>query len=326
MLASKTSIQPCLMPRSIRSTHLAVLSLLLAACQSTDSSREYAWGSDSTKPLAPVAQGEPALLTESTSPSEPPAPTTIALPLSERNANIYRKMGLRVGGVAYGSFDTTVQVNSASGLGAVLDMEDLLGLSSSANVVRADAFYAFNDFHRIDFAFYDISRSGSRTLTDDVQFGDTTISAGDTESTFKTQIFKLDYRYNCVTDARTVLAASFGFHVMRIQFGLKSATFNEEGDFKVTAPLPVLGLHGAYSLADKWSLYASGEVFQIQVDEFGGTLSDFRLGLNWDFSKHVGLGLEMNTFNMGAAVEDGTLEAEVEYGYSGIGIYLRGYL
>lgn len=324
------------MNRSLPLALLLALPVLLQSCQATAPVFELAWAADDSTPIVPGPQetANPSAtppLEESAVPAIPVAAVpvsagTVVPAAPEHSANIYRKMGLRVGGVAYGSFDTTVQVNSDSGIGAILDFEDLLGVSASTNVFRMDAFYAFNDRHRIDFGYYDINRTGTRTLAEDVQIGDVIIPAGDTVSTFGTNIMKLNYRYNFVTDPRTVLAGSFGFHVMKIDLGLRSPTFAVEESFGVTAPLPVFGLHGAHALSSTWSLYASGEIFQIEIEDYGGTLSDFRLGLAWDVFEHVGLGFEMNSFNMGATVEDGPLTAEVEYGYSGFGVYLRGYL
>lgn len=249
--------------------------------------------------------------------------TAETLPLFD---NVNRKAGLRVGGVAYGSFDTSAQVAGSSGAGAVLDFEDLLGLDESNSVLRLDGFYNFNSKHRVDLSYYDITRTGTRTLTDPVEIGDVVIPAGDTVSNFDTMIFKLAYRYNFVAEHRTVIGGSFGFHIMRVNLGLRSQTFAIEESLGATAPLPVLGLHGEHALSPNWSLFAAGEIFQLELGDYGGTIGDFRLGLNWDVFDHIGVGIELNSFGMDATIKDDNLKAEVEYSYQGAGIYLRGYL
>jgi hypothetical protein len=239
---------------------------------------------------------------------------------------LYRKAGIRVGGVAYRSFGTTGQVRASGGLGAVVDFEDLLGVDKSLEILRLDGFYQFNPRHRIDMSFYDIGRSGGSSLSDPIEVGEVVIPAGETGSLFDTTITKLAYRYSFVTDPRTRIAASFGLHVMKINLGIASQTINVNESLGVTAPLPVIGLHGSYALSEKWSLEAGGEVFQLMIGDYGGTISDFRLGVNWDVFEHVGLGVELNSFNMDIEVVDGPLEADLRYGYQGVGLYLRAYL
>ncbi len=262
-------------------------------------------------------------------PALAPTPTTVApqaAPELERYDNIYRRATLRVGGVLFGSFGTTARVSSDIGVGAILDFEDLLGIDRSDQVFRLDGSYAFNDRHSVVVGYYDIDRSGSETLTEGIEVGDVVIPAGDVRSSFGTKIFKLSYRYNFVTDARTVIGASFGAHTMRLNLGLESGAFDIEESFGATVPVPLVGLHAAYALSPTWSLYSTGEALQVSIDDYGGTIIDFRLGLNWDAFEHVGLGVEFNSFRMDIDAEDGNLDAEVRYAYQGIGAFLRVYL
>ncbi|MFT7671253.1 MAG: hypothetical protein ACI8X5_003970 [Planctomycetota bacterium] len=255
------------------------------------------------------------------------APVTAAVPLTTEYAeNINRTFGIRLGGVAYANFDTTVQVSSETGVGAVLDLEDFLGIDTSHSVVRMDMHYAFNRRHRVDLGYYDINRSGQRNLIDPIDIGDTTFPGGETITRMRTRILKLAYRYNFVTEPKTNIGASFGIHTMRIGLDFTSANGSFDESVHATAPLPLFGLHGSHSLSENWALYASGEFFALKLDEFAGAITDIRLGLDWDVFDHVGLGLEFNTFNMAADVKSDGLTADLEYGYGGLGIYLRGYL
>jgi hypothetical protein len=155
--------------------------------------------------------------------------------------NLYRRFGLSVGAGVLDNFDSTVRVDSGSLVGAILDMEDFLGLDESQSVVRLDTHYAFNRRHRIDLSVYDLGRDGTKVVGEDLQIGEVVIPAGEVDTTFDTLIVKLDYRYNFVADTRTTIAASFGFHTMGIDLAFESADFDVEESFDVTAPLPVLG-------------------------------------------------------------------------------------
>jgi hypothetical protein len=237
---------------------------------------------------------------------------------------IYGDFDLSLGVAAFTKFNTNLQVNSDVGVGAQLDMEDLLGLDDEDVVARLDGNYAFNRRHWLAFSYYDIKRNGTQEIADDIQVGDTVIPAGEVDTGFETEIIKLAYRYNFVTDPRTVIGASFGIHLMRIDTALQSNDFDVEESFKVDAPLPLIGLHGAYALSEKWSLNASAEFLQFDIGAYRGLITDTRLTLNHDTFEHFGWGVGFNGFNVDATVEgDDDLTADLEYGYQGVMLYLR---
>ncbi len=247
---------------------------------------------------------------------------------AEPYPNMYRTFELSLGLAAYDNFDTSMQISSDVGVGALLDLEDLLGLEDNQSVFRADAFYRFSPRHRINMSYYDIGRSGSETIVEDIVIGDVTFPAGSgVDSKLDTTILKLSYQYNFVADLRTAIGASIGLHTMRLDTEFKTQTgggFQES--FKATAPLPVLGLHGEYALSPKWKLLGSAEFFQIDMGTFDGFLADNRLSLEHNLFEHVGWGIGFNSFTLDASVEDDDLTADVEYAYQGLMIYVRGIL
>jgi len=239
--------------------------------------------------------------------------------------NIYRKFGISGGVAAYDKFTTSMSV-SGDVAGAMVDFEDLLGIDESTTIARFDGHYSFNRRHRVDFSYYDIRRNGTRSIDEDIEFGDVVIPAGSVDSFFNTQIFKLAYRYNFVADTRTVIGASFGAHVMGIDAGISNDSFAVEETFRVAAPLPLIGMHGSYALSDTWSLNASIEFLQFDIDAYRGFISDSRLTIEHDTFEHFGWGLGFNGFKIDGNIEgDGDLEADLEYGYQGLMLYLRGY-
>ena len=239
---------------------------------------------------------------------------------------MYRRAGLSAGAAFFGNFDTTVQVSGDAGVGALLDLEDLLDVEEDNLVARVDAFYAFSPRHRVDLNVYDIRRNGTETVGDDIQVGDVVIPAGDVHTSIDTLIVKASYRYNFVTDARTAIGASFGLHTMGIDLALSSAEFDVSESVRATAPLPVIGLHGEYALSERWKLLASSEIFQIDIGFADGFLADNRVALEHDTFDHFGWGVAVNGFQLDASVEDDSLDADLEYAYQGVFLYLRAYL
>ena len=238
--------------------------------------------------------------------------------------NLYRKFTLSGGLAAYAKFSTNLQVNGSAGAGADIDMEKLLGLDESSMIARFDGRYAFNRDHWLEFSYYDIDRNGTKTIADDIQVGDVVIPAGPVHSGFDTQIFKVAYRYNFVTDPRTVIGASIGVHLMAIDTEIESESINVHERFKVNAPLPLLGLHGAYALSEKWKLSASAEFLTFDVSAYRGIISDTRLTFDHDTFENFGWGFGLNSFRVDGRIEgEGDLTSRLGYGYQGFMVYLR---
>jgi hypothetical protein len=256
----------------------------------------------------------------------PAAVRTEVRAAEENYPNMYQRFGASLGMAALGNFNSEMSVGTDVLIGASLDLEDTLGLGESDFIGRFDSFYAFSPRHRIDFSLFDINRSGSRTVGKDFQFGEVVIPAGEVDTTFSTMVMKLAYRYNFVADVRTAIGFSAGFHTMGIDLGLDSTVGSVSESFDVTAPLPVIGLHGEYALSERWKILSSIEMFQIDIGYFSGYLQDSRLALEHDTFDHFGWGVSLNGFRMGADMEEGPLNAEVEYAYQGLIVYLRGYL
>ena len=242
-------------------------------------------------------------------------------------ATLSRRFELKIGGGLYSNFDTALTVSSDVLVGAKLDLEDTLGIDDSKGVLRVDANYAFNPRHELRLGAFDLNRSGTRTIGEDLEIGEEVLPGGSTVDTeFGTTIVKLAYLYNFVADHRTMIGVSGGLHTMRINTAFKTQSGSVEESFKATAPLPVLGLHAEYALSRKWRMLGSIEFFQIDIAEFGGRLTDTQIAFEHDLFDHVGWGVAYNGFNMDADFEgDGPLSADLVYQYQGVLLYLRCY-
>jgi hypothetical protein len=248
---------------------------------------------------------------------------------AEPYANIYRKFSVSLGGALYDNFHSEAQVSGDAGVGTIIDFEDLLKVDDNRQVGRVDLHYSFNQRHWLDATYYDIRRSGSSRPTEqDIEFGDIIIPEGSqVDSDFDTRIFKIAYRYNFVTDERTVIGGSFGIHSMNLKVAVDAGGAGLHESFSQELPLPLVGLHGAYALSKKWSLLADAEILQFDVGDFSGYVSDNRLSLNHDTFDNFGWGVALNGFYIdGSAEGDHGLESEVKYGYNGLLLYLRFYM
>lgn len=257
-----------------------------------------------------------------------------AAPAADGEGPQWPTVGVNLGAALLASFGTTLRLDSETlGRGTEVDFEDL-GLDSSVQTFRADAYWNISRRHRIDLSWFRIDRSAGRTLTEDIQWGDHVLPAGSgIEARFKTNVIKLAYRFNVFAEPNWELGASLGMHGMGLRSSLTLKGNEAIGEsFSVPAPLPVVGLHGTWAVLDRLKLRGSAELFYIKlsgvdiVDDIEGGLLDTLVGVEWDPLRHAGVGVAYNFFTMRAAVGKDRLELTADYEYHGLLLYLRLFL
>ena len=209
-------------------------------------------------------------------------------------------------------------------LGTVIDLEDDLGLDSSDTVLRLDGFYRLADKHRIDFSTFDLSRSASKQIDRELSWKDTTfVLNANVQSDFDLSIYKVAYTWSFLKNERGFLGATVGLYVADIGTSLDAPLIGsgEVGD--ATAPLPVVGLRGEYRLAERWALRASGEFFFLEYNDFDGALIDLLLGLEFDLSKNIDVGIGANSVRLDIEVDRDVLHGAFDWQYDGILAYLK---
>ena len=157
------------------------------------------------------------------------------------------------GGILLGSFVTDRQSDTrldspAQSEGTDLDLEDDLGLESSTSVVRLGGHWWLNRRHRLDFSYFDLSRSATRPVKETIAFGDK-IFVVDTaiETNAVLRIVKADYTFAAIEREHGFLGVTGGLYVASGQIELREKTLGSAEALTLTAPLPILGLRGDYA-------------------------------------------------------------------------------
>ena len=85
----------------------------------------------------------------------------------------------RVGVYNVRDADTTYRIDEREGLeGTTLNFKRDLGVSESDDAPRVDGYYRFKPRHRIDFAWFEVEREGTRTINIDIEFEDEIFTVG----------------------------------------------------------------------------------------------------------------------------------------------------
>jgi len=232
------------------------------------------------------------------------------------------------------SSETSIRADELGGvdLGTRFRAEDVFGMQDET-VFRLEGAWRFKPRHAVRLMYFDSSRTRTRELDRDIEFGDESFPVGASATLdYDFTVTELAYRYTFVQRDDFELDGSVGIH--NIDFGMAiSATFSGPGgggqvsgedSASTNAPLPVVGLGLNWKVAREVYLLAHAQYFQVKSGGIDGSLSDLQAGLLWQFSKRVGVGASYNQFTLDvAASDDDSFRGELEWTYSGPQLFLR---
>lgn len=233
------------------------------------------------------------------------------------------------GAVNLGAFitdrDSSTRINAETGeIGTDVDLEKDLGLDRSDSVFRIDGHYKFNDRHRIDASWFDLSRSSTRQIDREIEWNGSEYTLGATvNSAFDLDIYKLAYTWSFLRREKGYLGASAGLYIADFAVSLDAPAINQREVGDGTAPLPVVGLRGEYQLTDRWTFRASGELFVLEYNDWDGSLYDIYAGIDYRLTKHFSVGLAVNSVTFEIGVSRQNFRGNVDWGYSGGLIFLQ---
>lgn len=221
--------------------------------------------------------------------------------------------------------DTKTRIDAENGeSGSDVDLEADLGLDRSDSVFRVDGYFKFNERHRIDASWFDLSRSASNEIDTEIVWNGTVYPINTTiESIFDLAIYKIAYTWSFLRRDKGFVGASAGFYIADFGMSLVAPAIGEREIEDGTAPLPVFGLRGEYQLSEKWTFRGSGEFFAFEYEDWDGSLVDLYLGIDYAISNSLSLGLGYNsvTFDLGVTKTD--FGGNVDWGYSGGLVFLK---
>jgi hypothetical protein len=256
----------------------------------------------------------------------------LAIPQAHATDTPWEKGSLQLSAFITNS-DTELRVDAAGGgLGAVVDVEDVLGLDSEKFTYRIDAIYRVGESrrHQFDLHYYDSRRSATKVIDRAITVGDVTFPINaQVDTRFDLQFINLDYSYAFLQDDRVRVSAAVGLHSTGIKLKLDEVGGTnafEERSF--TAPLPVLGLRGEVMLTPRWRFKGGVDAFYLEYDEVTGSLTDISLAVEYLPFKNVGFGVGVNSVKMHVSAEGETdigvdLNGELKFDFTGALLYAK---
>ena len=230
------------------------------------------------------------------------------------------KYMFRIGAYVIDGASTEVSLNEAtSGLGTIIDFQRDLGGEDSDTIPRIDAYYRFNERHRIDFTTFNIDRKGQRTLAIDLTIDGTDYSVSETlNSDIEYTLYKLGYNYSFYHSPKVELSISVGLNITNYDLTFSDSTGGKVETAGITAPLPVFGLRMGYAITPKWSIQYVAESFFIEIDDaFKGAIINYELNTEYRIFKNFAIGAGLARIALDADVNDDDWRGSITDSYRG---------
>lgn len=233
-------------------------------------------------------------------------------------------------GWVFNSFGTDLRIDNQGSQGSNVNLKDDFGTDTSQSSYWASFEWRFAQRHRIGINNSAFKLNGTRTATRDIQVGDETFPAGATlTSELKINIVPVTYSYSFIKSDQNEFAATVGVHWSSIKFKASGSVAVAGGDAnadvsaKVDAPLPLIGLRYDHHFSQRWSMGLHGAFFKLKIGDVDGNISSARADAEYRFSRHLGLGLAVEGFEIDVDASGSSWQGKIKYGYWGPQLYLK---
>jgi hypothetical protein len=228
------------------------------------------------------------------------------------------------------SSNTRMRLDGNGGiLGTTISLEDDLNLDGKKSTFYGSLSWRMSGRHFLELEHFRLSRSGLQTLTVELEFGEEVFEVGATvDSYFDTKVTRLSYAYLIHDSKRFAIALSAGLHITELSTGITELATQfaienvELAD--VTAPLPVLGVSGAWRISEKWFMYGRAQIFRLEISDYKGGLDHASVKLEYSAFKHLGIGIGFDLFDHKLEIEKPAWNGTVDFEFRGPILYLKG--
>lgn len=258
--------------------------------------------------------------------------------LADMPGDVPDTLRFSLGGMAADTFTEAGLGSADEGVGAFVNFEDALGLPDNKSVSHFDAAWRFGKKKRqyLDFGYVALNRSATRTISEDVEWGDFTFLTGaDVHTVFNSSFAYVAWRYDFLQLEQVRISGSAGFDYLGIETSLEATgnvrdemgvihteTINE--GFDAAYPVPQFGLQLDWALTRRLSMRFFNRLIVVNVADIDGKISESTIRLNWYFTKHVGIagGIDKESIDL-KEFKSGNTTARFRYEVHGLAFYLN---
>lgn len=213
--------------------------------------------------------------------------------------------------------------------GTKLSLEGDLGLRAHKGTPYALLGARLGDRWRLEFEYYALRRSGSRTIGRDVQWDDRTFPISTRlDASFESTIYRLTAGWSFLRSPQGEAGVAIGLHTTDFKLSLAgqaaigataALTADRRDQF---VPLPTVGVYGTYALTPEWMLRGRVDFLPLRSDRYEGSLTNLMAAVDWRFAKNLSVGVGYRLVNYQVELSRSRFNGELNYRFHGPTVYL----
>ena len=229
------------------------------------------------------------------------------------------------------SVNTDATVGRPGFPGTDIDLESDLNLNKHETLPAVYAGWRFTDRFTLAGEYYALDRNGTRLLTRDLSFGDSTFPASfEVKSELHSDVYRLTLGYSFIKTDQAELGAALGLHATDFKIGLEgqarvgSATglVNRRENTKFLAPMPTVGVFGTYEPMPKLILTGRADYMSLDIGDYDGSILNAQAAIGYRVWGNVDLGVSYRYVKYKLDV-DKRLQTHLDYRFSGPSVFVR---
>ncbi len=211
-----------------------------------------------------------------------------------------------------------VDVTGTARPGTTVRMEDELDLDDRKGVPYGTFGMRLGERWRLEFEYYQLNRSASKSIERQIEWGNATFPVGATlDSRLDTTIYRLTGGYSFYREPGGEAGVGFGLHVTDLDTALSRRGGAEREARDTLVPLPTIGLYGTYKLSQQFQLRGRVDYLSLNYGDYDGSLTNLLVALDWRFSRNWGAGFGYRYVDYKLEATSSKLVGEINYRFKG---------
>jgi hypothetical protein len=218
--------------------------------------------------------------------------------------------------------ETTASLNGSGGrVGTAISFENDLNLTDRKVMPGVLAGVRLAERWKFEAEYLSLRRSGARSVSRTLNWGDNTYPVGTTVSSeFDSDIYRLSGGYSFVKDGRRELGVVLGVHATDFSASLSAAGRGTRTGESL-APLPTIGLYGAYAFTPQWLLSGRFDYFSLKYEDYDGSLANLSIGADYRVTRHFAIGFAWRHVDYDVDVFKPHYTGGIRYKFNGPALY-----
>jgi opacity protein-like surface antigen len=241
----------------------------------------------------------------------------------------YDRFDIRFGaGWVFGAH-TDATLLGSRGVGTAIDFDKTLGGDRTDSLYRVEGTWRWAKRQSLNYSWYDVNRTGLRSIAADIDYGDQTFPAGASiASELNINLHRLMYRYGLARTDQVDFDLGAGLYYAKIKTSLTAQTTigsvaaGTNKTAEIGAPLPTVGALVKCKLNSRWNVLMSADWFYFKVNNWEGDMSDIQFGVEYSLARNWTLGAAYDRFAMGLSGPTGPGDFSVTNSWNSLFSYV----